>query len=359
MKLSTLVFSVFCAGILAGVGAPLAHAADRPVLTITANNATTTWGSALPTLTLSYSGFIDADEDGTVDDENYLDMLIVARTSATASSSAGTYTITPDEPAGGGDFVPSSVLTDSVYDLVLVNGTLTILKTDQLITNFEPFLSTPFTSKDVDDTSFQLSATTTSGLTPSFVGTGACTVTGTTTQMTLAGVCTITASQAGDTNWNAAPSVIKTFDVTDTTPVVVTPVVVATPVVSRSGGGRSSRARVARPAPSGQVLGASTYYFAKDLYFGDESQDVLELQKILIADRRKLDINAPSGFFGRKTQEALRLYQAEHGVRTTGNAGPLTRAFLNAAQSSTTPTVQQQIATLTALLLALQAQLPK
>ena len=358
MKLSTVVFSALSMVLLLGTGAGTAHADARPVLTITANNATTTWGSALPALTLSYSGFIDADEDGTVDDENYLDMLIVARTSATASSTAGTYTITPDEPAGGGDFVPSSVLTDSVYDLVLVNGTLTILKADQLITNFEPFLSTPFTSKDVDDASFQLSATASSGLTPSFVGTGACAVTGTTTQTTLAGVCTITASQAGDTNWNAAPSVIKTFDVTDTTPVVATPVVVSTPVVSRSGGGRSNRVRVANPTTSGRVLGVSTYYFAKDLYFGDENQDVLELQKILIADHRKLDIDVPSGFFGRKTQAALRLYQAEHGVRTTGNAGPLTRASLNAAQTGT-PTVQQQIATLTALLLALQAQLPK
>ena len=333
-----------------GVSTSVAHADVRPVLTITANNATTTWGDAFPELTLSYSGFIDADEDGTVDDENYLDMLIVASTSATVESPAGTYPITPDEPSGGGDFIPDSVLTDSVYDLVLVSGTLTILKADQEITDFEPFLSAPFASRDLDDGDFQLSAITDSGLDATFVGTGACSVTGTTTQMTSVGVCTITASQAGDTNWNAAPSVVKTFEVTDNTPVVVAP-----SVASRRGGG----GRRVRTAPVGRVLGDSTYYFAKDLYFGDEGQDVLELQKMLIADRRILDIDAPSTFFGRKTQAALRLYQTEHGVRPTGNAGPLTRAFLNAVQTGGTPDIQQQIATLNKLLLALQAQLAK
>lgn len=321
-----------------------AHADVKPVLTITANDATIVWGDAIPALTLSYDGFLDGDNSDS------LDMLIVATTEATVESNAGTYAIVPDEPTPPGDFEPASVLTDTVYDLNIVNGTLTILKADQTITEFEPFLSTPITSKTEGDADFTVSALADSGLAVSFAGSGACSVLGSTVHIESSGTCTITATQAGDTNWNAADAVVETFEVIAAASVEE---VVAT--THRRGGGGGSRVRTS----GGRVLGESTYYFSKDLYIWDEGQDVLELQKILIADNRKLDIDAPSGFFGRKTQAALRLYQSEHGVNPTGNAGPLTRAVLNAKQTGGSPDVEQQIALLNQLLLALQAKLAK
>ncbi len=63
------------------------------------------------------------------------------------------------------------------------------------------------------ESDFNLTATASSGLTVSFVASGKCTVTGSTVHLTGAGSCTITASQAGDSNYNAAPTVDQTFNI--------------------------------------------------------------------------------------------------------------------------------------------------
>jgi MBG domain (YGX type) len=81
---------------------------DPAVLTVTANNATGTYGSALPVLGVSYNGFVNGD------DATSLTTAPTAATTATASSPAGSYTITP----GGG--------VSSNYTFNYVNGTLTI-----------------------------------------------------------------------------------------------------------------------------------------------------------------------------------------------------------------------------------------
>lgn len=62
---------------------------------------------------------------------------------------------------------------------------------------------------------FTVGATATSGLTVTFSSATApvCTVTGTTVTIVGAGTCTINANQAGDTNWNAAPQVSRSFAV--------------------------------------------------------------------------------------------------------------------------------------------------
>ncbi len=325
-------------------GALTAHADARPVLTITANNATTTWGDAFPELTLSYAGFIDADEDGEVDDENYLDTLIVARTNATAESPAGVYEIWPGEPEAPGDFNPLEALTDSVYDIVTVNGTLTILKADQEIEEieeFEPFTSNPFSTRSYTESDFDLSAITSSGLPASFSASGACSLTGATVKLVQNGVCTLTASQTGNGNWNPATSVVREFEVTGVPTEEV--------VVRRSGGGGGG-ARV--KAPTGRVLGASLYYFANDLTIESEGPDVMELQKVLIKAGH-LKIALPTGYFGPMTQAAVMLYQGTKGIPTTGYVGPLTRASLN--KGVTTKTPEEQILELTAQLKALQA----
>lgn len=69
--------------------------------------------------------------------------------------------------------------------------------------------------KTYGDADFGVSATASSGLTVSFSSqtTGTCTVSGTTVHLVAAGTCTIRASQAGDSNYNAAPNVDRSFTI--------------------------------------------------------------------------------------------------------------------------------------------------
>ncbi|MGZ5508842.1 MAG: MBG domain-containing protein, partial [Limisphaerales bacterium] len=68
-------------------------------------------------------------------------------------------------------------------------------------------------NKTFGDADFNVSATASSGLPVNFAATGNCTVSGNTVHLTGAGSCTITASQAGDSNYNAAPSVPQSFTI--------------------------------------------------------------------------------------------------------------------------------------------------
>ena len=63
------------------------------------------------------------------------------------------------------------------------------------------------------DPDFSVSATASSGLTVSFAASGNCSISGSTVHLTGAGSCTVTASQAGDTNYNAAPDVPQAFSI--------------------------------------------------------------------------------------------------------------------------------------------------
>lgn len=74
--------------------------------------------------------------------------------------------------------------------------------------------------KTFGETEFTLSATASMGLTVSFAASGQCTVTGTTVHLTGAGSCTITASQAGDSNYNAAIPVSQTFNINKATAMI-------------------------------------------------------------------------------------------------------------------------------------------
>jgi len=77
-------------------------------LTARADNQSRGYGQANPALTISYSGFVNADTAATID------VPPVASTTATATSTAGTYPIT----LSGG--------SDDNYALTLVDGTLTV-----------------------------------------------------------------------------------------------------------------------------------------------------------------------------------------------------------------------------------------
>ena len=61
-----------------------------------------------------------------------------------------------------------------------------------------------------------LTATATSGLAVSFTSTttGVCTVSGNSVTLVSAGTCSINASQAGNANYQAAPTVARSFAVT-------------------------------------------------------------------------------------------------------------------------------------------------
>jgi YVTN family beta-propeller protein len=149
-------------------------------LDVTAQNATRAYGANNPTLTLSYSGFVNGETSAV------LNQLPEASTTATATSNAGSYEITV---AGG---------IDNNYTLARNTGTLTITKADQTIT-FQPI-----EDKVVDDAPFQLFASASSTLPITFtVVSGPATVNELIVTLTgEPGLVTIRVSQAGTINYN-------------------------------------------------------------------------------------------------------------------------------------------------------------
>jgi len=83
-------------------------AVDPAPLTITANNATMNYGGTVPALTVSYTGFVNADNSPS------LTKAPTMKTTATSSSPAGTYPITV------------SGAKDPNYTITYVDGTMTI-----------------------------------------------------------------------------------------------------------------------------------------------------------------------------------------------------------------------------------------
>jgi uncharacterized repeat protein (TIGR01451 family) len=114
-----------------------------------------------------------------------------------AGINAGSY------PTGvGASFAGDSGNTSSTG-----SAALTVNKASQTIT------FNTLGDKSYGDADFTVSATASSGLAVSFGASGNCTVTGNLVHITGAGSCTITASQAGDSNYSAAPNVPQSFNV--------------------------------------------------------------------------------------------------------------------------------------------------
>lgn len=88
-------------------------------------------------------------------------------------------------------------------------------KTDQAIT------FNAVASQTYGNSPFAISATASSGLLVSFASIGNCAVSGTTVTITGAGNCTLTASQAGDGNFNAAPSVTQSVAIAKAVPTII------------------------------------------------------------------------------------------------------------------------------------------
>jgi uncharacterized repeat protein (TIGR01451 family) len=103
--------------------------------------------------------------------------------------------------------IGASFAGDSGYTSSTSTAALTVNKASQTIS------FGALTDKTYGDADFTVSATATSGLTVSFNASGNCTVSGSTVHITGAGSCNITASQAGDSNYNAASDVSQSFQI--------------------------------------------------------------------------------------------------------------------------------------------------
>ncbi|MBX7181685.1 MAG: choice-of-anchor D domain-containing protein [Bacteroidia bacterium] len=125
--------------------APVGLSADitKVSLTCTADNLTKNQGSTNPTLTITYSGFVNSETVASI-------TAPTASTTATTSSVAGNYPITL---TGG---------SATNYNLTLVNGTLTVVLVPVTIwtnpiTGTNPGLSNPWTSGDSYDANLVVS----------------------------------------------------------------------------------------------------------------------------------------------------------------------------------------------------------
>ena len=111
-------------------------------------------------------------------------------------------------PTNAGSYAVSATVIDANYE-GSATGTLVIAKGDQTIT------FGALGDKTYGGATFGVSATSSSGLAVTFsAGPAAnCSVSGTTVTIGNAGSCTVTAAQAGNSNWNPAPNVNRSFTI--------------------------------------------------------------------------------------------------------------------------------------------------
>ncbi len=190
-------------------------------LTITASSPTVSYHSAIPTITPEYSGFVNGDSGAS------LSTAPTCKTSYTTSSLVSASPTTGCWSAVGAN-----------YSISYIPGRVTIIPAAQTITLAQTPASVAYGASAI-----KLSATATSGAAVSFAGTaGMCTTSGSTLTFIGAGNCTVTASQAGNANYAAAPSVVRTIAV-NPAPLTITassPAVVygsPVPVITASYGG--------------------------------------------------------------------------------------------------------------------------
>jgi uncharacterized repeat protein (TIGR01451 family) len=178
------------------------NAATQVTESVTAQKATTT-------TTVSVS-------NGTYDGNPHGGTALVTGTAGFNQSLTVTYTgrnttvygPSTTAPTNAGDYTASaSYAGDSNYNSSSDSKDYSIGKADQTIT------FNALADKTYGDADFGISASASSGLTVSFAASGNCTVTGSTVHITGAGSCTITASQGGDSNYNAASSVDRSFNI--------------------------------------------------------------------------------------------------------------------------------------------------
>ena len=150
-------------------------------LAVIADNKTIAYGDAIPTLTFATTGFVYGENAGAVTEPT-------ASTVANGSSDAGTY----DIALSGG--------VSSNYSFALTNGSLTINKANQIIS------INAIADKLITDADFNVTATTTSGLTLSYaIQSGPASISGSTVTLDgTAGTVVVEVTQAGNVNYHAS-----------------------------------------------------------------------------------------------------------------------------------------------------------
>jgi len=165
--------------------------AERATATVTVDNATRSYETANPTFTYSVSGLVHGDTS--------IGGTPLLSTTAVLNSNAGSYPITASQ----------GTLSGTNYSFNFVPGTLTITgHVAQTIT----FLSIPNVPLSVG--TLTLTAHSTSGLAVAYTVTGPATLAKNKLLITGAGTVRITASQAGNTTFDPATPVIRSFTVT-------------------------------------------------------------------------------------------------------------------------------------------------
>jgi WD40 repeat protein len=145
------------------------------------------------------------DADFTISATSSSGLQVSFAASGSCTISAATVHVT----GAGSCTVTASEAGDATYAAAApVSQTFVVAKANQTIT------FGALAGKRLGSADFSVNATASSGLNVSFAASGNCTLSGTTVHLTGAGLCTITASQAGNTNYNAAQDVAQPFSIT-------------------------------------------------------------------------------------------------------------------------------------------------
>ena len=157
---------------------------SKPTIAITASSHTVAFGGSVPTITPSYSGFVNGEDSSVVSG-------LTCSTSYTTTTSVGTTTST------------CSGATASNYSFSYTSGVITISQGDQ--TNALTINSTSVTYGSI------LTLTTLggsgSGANSFIVNSGPCSVSGDQLSTSAAGTCMVTATKAANGNYLAASSI--------------------------------------------------------------------------------------------------------------------------------------------------------
>ncbi len=166
----------------------------KAALTITANDRQKTYGQ---TLNLGSSAFTPS---GLVGSDS-IAAVTLASSGTAAAAHVGTYPIVASAAVAGNG-------TDlGNYTVTYANGTLTVGKADQSIT-FPPINDRTWGAADFDP-----GASADSGLAVAYGASGKCSIVSGKVHITGAGSCTVTASQAGNSDYNAAPNAQRSFTI--------------------------------------------------------------------------------------------------------------------------------------------------
>jgi hypothetical protein len=208
---SSVTWAAASPGVATMSAGGLAHAVSQGTSTISASLGAAS-GSALLTVnkapqSLAFSPLVNetyGDADFTLSTSASSGLLVSFAASGNCSVTATTVHLT----GAGSCTITASQTGNANYTAApTLSRAFSIAKAAQTIAFGQ------LAGKTYGDPDFTLSASASSGLLVSFAASGSCTVTTSTVHLTGAGSCTLSASQAGNENYIAAPTVSLTFPI--------------------------------------------------------------------------------------------------------------------------------------------------